>query len=449
MDTLPSDLVGLIKKLINASVAVLINIDIGDSTEYVSTLSTRKRLKIALKNNHINWILETINPDFLGKQPPPPIVLQLLPKRIGYFDDYFQPYYLGKDGIDLGEQLKNKGTSFCFYLEGLSRGQHKELFDKYVDSIPVIEVPKAVDQCCRRHRTDYDILEFTGYPDFNEGSYSYIRFVLLMDFDDEDYIIQKLDMWPMKYKKITTLLSYRKKYKALEHVILKNQSTSIDVSVVYNLIANNKTDLLTKLFDPKCIIISETDLLPIMLAAHANFDSEAIKFIYNCSSVGGYRVSLNKTDTSDDLYALSDSLAFWQYSAYGLYNLHGKFKYIGSYDIIKDWLHKIKDYIPVAEVACVAKSYYDILILTLLHYYQRHDGKALRYLFSQVPSEIFDIVYEQITSHYSTNYNLDIKKIKRLPQLKQLHERLSTIGVKEREQLSKNELLKLVAMNTY
>lgn len=156
MDTLPQDLIRLITNFIRTSDCLLLSIETPDNQPYLDLVTVKARLKLALKEKNVGWIHQIIkyleNNDVL-KIDHRSIVWLLLKYNFESILDYLyslphgnfmflpESYYRyidGKRGDMLKDNTNEPNKYMNIYIEGLSKGQHYELFDQYATTFSLV-----------------------------------------------------------------------------------------------------------------------------------------------------------------------------------------------------------------------------------------------------------------------------------------------------------------------
>lgn len=202
MNTLPLDLINHITNFLKASSLVLLNINnqaIDD--EYLSIITYKPRHKLAIKKNNLSWINEILD------HPAAANMESITNKHYRFYKD-------GKDGLNRKFTIQ---SSLWFYIEGLAVGQHKELFD--------VHAP----------------LKYEFFiPSWRLFSPMVHIFDILMNFNDEDYIINKINLMFEDHEDlwfVCQILARNKKYCALQYFIVNHNIKVLDSRTCLSLMA--------------------------------------------------------------------------------------------------------------------------------------------------------------------------------------------------------------------
>ena len=205
MNTLPTDLLNLIIPYLKSSALVLLrfnNIDV--DKEYLNLSMYKDRYKLAIKRNNLNWIHQ-YNEIYSDQ------IIKL-----------YNNYKAGKNG-QVGVRVDTLQL-LCCYLEGLSVGQHSQLFNQYSQSL----IP------------NYQMV------DTWKGSYLHydaLKIEFLMNFKDQDYIIQTLESWDRQDDVYLSCLAKHEKYQALEYFINAYEIKTLSLMTMLYLFANHNWKL--------------------------------------------------------------------------------------------------------------------------------------------------------------------------------------------------------------
>lgn len=241
MDTLPPDLVNCITNFLKVSNLVLLGINNQDiDDEYLRIVSYKGRHKLAIKNNNLSWINEAL--DYMCTDG-----MKFVTNK------HYRCYKDGKNGLDRKPIDK---LSLWFYTEGLAVGQHKELFDIYAPLKHEFLIPM--------------------WKPFNHWMQ---LFEVLMNFNDEDFIIKRMKLMFENSKHedlwfVCSTLAENKKYRALRYFIENYNIAVLDWRTVLYLIANENWRFMLNLIGVKIGITSEVIYVAAILR-----DLELMDFI--------------------------------------------------------------------------------------------------------------------------------------------------------------------------
>ena len=289
MDSLCSDLQQSISNLLKVSQSVWIGLQTKDNEQYLDLVSNIDRYKLALKENNIGWIHETIDglpandrhiiaskaaikykrytwlleylyPKFISdpiKRPPTDMYLSHLYitnqfRKLGillnngYKISYYPYYYHGLRGDDFSQvkiqYLRDTDLriGMICYLDGLSRSENYKLFDKYygqVDRDTLCNIDYEHSHCI------YAVKIGTSYQQYaqNETPRILVDFII-NNFKDEDEIISRLKCISNYNPHINSAHFKAKKFKVIEY-LLQFLNTPMQY-LVQLFIEHNKTSMI-------------------------------------------------------------------------------------------------------------------------------------------------------------------------------------------------------------
>lgn len=208
MNTLPNDLLNCIAPHLKASELALLNLnDVSIDQEYLNTLRYKNRYRLAIKENNLNWIN------------------QYLPKYGDLLLRLYNYYKAGKNGQAIIEC--NSLASLYYYLEGLSIGQHCQLFFQYTQNLKCSN--QAINGTWR------------GLSLFDDDT---LKMIFLMNFEDQDFIVSTMKSWKQYEDIHLRYLAKYRKYQALEYFIDTCELQILSTDTILYLIANRGWGLL-------------------------------------------------------------------------------------------------------------------------------------------------------------------------------------------------------------
>lgn len=237
MDTLINDLANTILCFTKASDALLLSLPIPDCSPYLELVNKENRWRLALEKNNSCWINQCKD-------------INLKPNK--------QYFLLGC----IGDIKKfQKSTSGCMsqlirFIEGLAYKQHQKLFEEFIDMIPI------------------DLL--LDSTQFKKAS---MRVWLLLGFNDEKYILSKMNQWEIQFNPdILGIISYKNHLGILEHHLqyCNNDINNVDPYVIGYLYEQDKLSLLDNFNGP---IRNEKQLEPIIIRLCLAADLKALDYI--------------------------------------------------------------------------------------------------------------------------------------------------------------------------
>lgn len=282
MDTFPQDLIKPITNLIRTSDCLLLGLETPDNRPYLSLATLKARLKLALKYNNVGWvhqIAKYLQECYTGSIDTRFIVkLQLKYKSKlfdifhfisprSYYCDAYDHYLHGKRG---DQSIMNANTdTFCRgrFVEGLSKGQHYELFEKYA----------------------FDV---------------YTNFFYIANFEDEDYIINKLNLTINRehqlFSRLFDTAIRLKRFKVVRYLLDKHKKkfSRTTCCIIGYLIHTNEYK--GEKYD------STGELKYAIFSACLISNYEALDYIYNNSNKKSFRKVLSTSLITKELeqYAL-------------------------------------------------------------------------------------------------------------------------------------------------
>lgn len=246
MNTLINDLTNTILKFIKASDAVLLGLDISDCQPYLELVNRKDRKRLARQQNNVCWINQCVN-----HNKPQGLIstYKAVVKKL---------FCIGCSGDVRGFR---KYTSYQMYqlisfIEGLACGQQVELFEKFITRIPI-------DMLINKS------LHFTN---------ANMRIWLLLGFDDEDYIITKMNEWKIQLNPdILGIICYKNRLRVLEYSLeyCNNDINNVGSYVIGYLYECNKLSLLDNFTGQ----LKEKDLEPVVIRFCLGSDIEALEYI--------------------------------------------------------------------------------------------------------------------------------------------------------------------------
>lgn len=252
MDTLPDDLHSLIKNLTSIDVWILLGLSNDNNTRYLEEITPRRRMKLALKEQHAGWInyyLATITS-----------------RQWDYIDiDYVIKYHINIIGVNnIKEYIcckiakyYNRGSynsadpewnlMMLIYkksvIHGLIKGNHIELFEQFVGI----------------RQTDDEHIKFCGHTLSEQHFATTLKHIasdasinMILDFKDQNYTIKILNsVWndiklKCKYA-LFDLACRKKKYQVVEFLsqgLELNVNHIFPTSIIINLIMDGKSHYL-------------------------------------------------------------------------------------------------------------------------------------------------------------------------------------------------------------
>ena len=319
MDSLPSDLLTLIHKFSKASELIHLGTEIPDNEPYLDLIYNIDRYKLALKRQNIPWILETIDelatydnsfyiskyaikyPQYIwitkysttknlySNASTMPLYLAHLQifghtstlqklRKYGSNHSYYPYYYYGKQGVDMSifEQPyfnpTNKKIGMLYYVDGLAKGQHYDLFDQYYQQLN--------SNALEHFQYDKSLLSSPDYY-YHENYYTDNTLRFLLKFTDEDQLIVRMKNLYLDDSRILKLLPKQianKRYKVVSYLLscVNKLSSELLVPLVVN-------DALRLAKDCRSFgdVINENQKTLTKLACIAGA-IESIKIIHKC-----------------------------------------------------------------------------------------------------------------------------------------------------------------------
>ena len=252
MNTLPDDLKGLIRSLIPATHAIQLSID-EDYSPYSNIIDTRKRIKLAIKQK--NWGLLHI---YFDRK----FVLHIPKNR--------SSYYLGIEGVSCQPKTCE---DLVHYVEGLSVGQHKQLFEHYCQFLYIDREVKLKDK-----KTRWRI-------SFLVDDVEVLKLYLLLNFDDEQYAIDRMfpddnDLYHVYKHLFSNSLKFRR-YEVAKEILTRCEINFRHISLYLQLGAWFNMILAGQSFLVKQCIYDDCDRVYILLFAIIAENMEIINMFYN------------------------------------------------------------------------------------------------------------------------------------------------------------------------
>lgn len=252
MDTLPDDLKGLIRNLIPATHAIQLGID-DDYSPYSNIIDIRKRIKLAIKQR--NWGL--LHVYFIGRY-----VLHAPKNR--------SSYYLGVEGVSCQPKTCE---DLVHYVEGLSVGQHKQLFEHYCQFLYIDKQVKLKDKKTKQRIS------------FLIEDVKVLKLYLLLNFDDEQYAIDR--MFPddndldHAYKHLFSNSLKFRRYEVAKEILIRFEINFHHISLYMQLGTWFNMILADQSFLVKQCIYDDCDQVYILLFAIIAENKEIINMLYN------------------------------------------------------------------------------------------------------------------------------------------------------------------------
>lgn len=243
MDSLCQDLQRTIYTFLKVSQLIFLNVETKDNEVYLDLILISDRYNLALKNENIAWILETIDKsEQLTTQYT--VIQGITTSKELHLDYYSLCHYYGKKGKSIERfsrsdlDLMQINIGMLYYVGGLAIGQHYDLFDKYFQRL-------NPDVLRRVMYTQYfrDLI-YVGYQTYcMYKDHNITRFIL--SFDDEEQIIVKIKSLCLHCNDSVRRILFeglfnKKKYKAVSYLLTTTDmldSEMLDIFVDNNAIS--------------------------------------------------------------------------------------------------------------------------------------------------------------------------------------------------------------------